>query len=224
MKKIKENKYIKNLITAVFAIAVYLIFGIMSFPNKDTVNSFNTVYYVLSAFFTVGVMIFLYFDDLKKDFKEFFKKPAVNLLKCFLVFLVCFIIVVIGNNVTYLITNTRNANTIFLIFPNMKMLLYYTMFVMVFYMPFVESMVFDKALHKIFNNKILFVILSGILFGLMQIGLNFSEPLLLVSTVPYMIIQMIIASLYLKKENVFFPIFTWVIYYIVQVFIQYMVL
>lgn len=222
----KENKKLnkvinKNIITSFISIIIYLIFGIISFPNKDSINDFNVSYYVILALFTFGVLLFLYFKELKNDFNSFFKRPLKNILTSIGFFIICYIILILVNSIIYSLPafSELYLNTEKMIFPNMKFLLAYTLFAMLVYTPFVESIIFNKALNNIFKNKILFIIISGILFGLFQTGMNFNI-LLVVASIPYILIQMIVAFVYSNKKNIFYPIFIWFFYYAVQLFIQ----
>ncbi len=218
--KKKQNIFRNKYIVAIFSILIYLIFGIMSFPTSSSVDDFNALYYIILGIFTLFVLVFLYFGDIKSEFKDFKKHFFKNILLCFGIFICCFLIVIIGNNLTFLITNVKNANTISLIFPNMKSLLFYTLFVMIIYTPIVESIIFNKAIGNLIKNRILFVIVSGVLFGIMQVGIDFNNPSVIISSIPYMIVGMLITTMYVKKKNIFFPVFTWIIYYAVQLFIQ----
>ena len=221
MKTNKKTSIIKNkYVISIFAILIYVFFGIVSFPNSESVKDFNLLYYVLLAIFTLFILSFIYFKDIKNDFNKFKKNIFKNILLCFGVFICCFLIVIIGNNLTFMITHVKDANTISLIFPNMKTLLYYTLFVMLIYTPIVESLIFNKTLKNLIKNDILFTIVSALLFGLMQIGINLSNVNTIISSIPYMIVGAIMAILYVKKKNIFFPIVTWFIYYSFQLFIQ----
>ena len=71
----------KNKIVSTILLIIYLIFGIMAFPNMDNVNNFNSIYYIVSAIFTLSFVLFFTKDDLKKEFKEFKKNIKTYLLK-----------------------------------------------------------------------------------------------------------------------------------------------
>lgn len=224
MKKINNNskkKLSKDLIVSFISIVIYLIFGILSFPNKDSVKDFNVLYYVVLALFTFSVLIFLHSKELKEECKAFFKKPVKNILLSLGICIICYMVLIIINSVIYSLPAFENIylNTEKIIFPNMKALLAYTIFAMLIYTPFVESMIFSKVLNKIFKNKVLFIVISGLLFGLFQTGLDFNI-LLLVASIPYILIQMIISFVYTKHKNIFYPIFILFFYYAIQLFIQ----
>lgn len=220
MKKPVIDDSKRGVIFAIFAMFVYLFFGIMAFPSKESVGDFNVVYYILCGVFTVLILMFLYFDELKKEAKDFFKKPFSKILKCFLIAVLFMVIIIVGNNLTYMITKESFANSRNLIFPNMKLLFWYTVFVMVIYTPFVESIIFNKSLSKVIKNRAAFVIVSGVCFGLLQVGVDASNLMSVISALPYVVIGIIISFIYVKKQNTFFPIFIWFFYYAFQVIVQ----
>ncbi len=216
MNKIK-NTSVTNIVIPLIAIVIYLIFGVMSFPTEGKTSSFNVLYYVVCAIFTMTVMIFLYKKELKEDFKAFSKKFVKNILICFSIMLILYAILCVANNFIYYAFGYSKISTDSIVFPNMNNLIFYTMFVMVIYNPFIESIIFNLSLKKIINNKILFIVISAVLFGFMQVGMQMS---MIVYSIPYVLIGAVMALLYEKKKNIFFPIFTWVIYYAIQLFIQ----
>lgn len=216
MNKIK-NMSVTNIVIPLIAIVIYLIFGIMSFPTEGNTGSFNVLYYVVCAVFTMTMMIFLYKKELKEDFKAFSKKFVKNILICFSIMLILYAILCVANNFIYYIFGYSKINTDSIVFPNMNNLIFYTMFVMVIYNPFIESVIFNLSLNKIINNKILFIIISSVLFGFMQVGM---QMFMIVYSIPYILIGAVITILYIKKKNIFYPIFTWVIYYAIQLFLQ----
>ena len=212
----------KNKIVSIVLLIIYLIFGIMAFPNMDNVNNFNSLYYIVSAIFTLSFVLFFTKDDLKKEFKEFKKNIIKNLLYCFIIFICMFLIVTLSNFLIDKLLGWEEINSSKLIFPNINSMFLYTLFVLLIYAPFIEGIIFTKIIKNIIKNKIAWILISGILFGLLQIGFDFSSYSSLIFSLPYIIIGILVSFIYEKKENVFYPIFIWFFYYLFQFFIQYM--
>ena len=217
MTKSKQDNIKRNIIMPIIAIFVYLFIGIMAFPKKENIGNFSISYYIICAIFTLIIMFSLFKDDIKNDIKDFKKNIFKNLLTCLLTMLIAYVILCVANNLIYYSFGYSKIGTDSLVFPNMNNLVFYTIFVMVIYNPFVESMVFNLALKKIFNNNIIFIIISSISFGIMQVGIKLN---MIIYAIPYILIAALISMLYVKKRNIFYPIFTWFIYYAVQLFIQ----
>lgn len=71
--------------------------------------------------------------------------------------------------------------------------------------PFVEEIVFRKSLRKVFNNNILFIICSGILFGLVHNLTSLSSGQILY-IIPYGAFGAVFAYMYVKTNSIFVPI------------------
>ena len=80
----------------------------------------------------------------------------------------------------------------------------YTVFASCIFAPFVEEVIFRKCLGKVFNNDILFIIVSGFLFGfahtLASIGMGLNQMLYII---PYGVFGGIFAYIYCKTKNIF---------------------
>ena len=213
-----------NKIVSIILLIVYFIFGVMAFPNKETVNNFNTLYYIVSAIFTLTFILFFTKDELKKEFKKFNKNIKKNLLFCFAIFISMFLIVTLSNFLIDILFGWNNINTDTLIFPNIKPMLLYTIFVLLIYTPFTEGIIFTKILKNIIKNKILWILISGILFGILQTGFDIFSFSSLIFSLPYIFIGILVSFIYEEKKNVFYPIFIWFFYYLFQFFVQYMAL
>ena len=214
----------KNKIVSIVLLIIYLIFGIMAFPNMDNVNNFNSLYYIVSAIFTLSFVLFFTKDDLKIEFKEFKKNIIKNLLYCFIIFICMFLIVTLSNFLIDKLLGWEEINSSKLIFPNINSMFLYTLFVLLIYAPFIEGIIFTKIIKNIIKNKIAWILISGILFGLLQIGFDFSSYSSLIFSLPYIFIGILVSFIYEEKKNVFYPIFIWFFYYLFQFFVQYMAL
>lgn len=74
--------------------------------------------------------------------------------------------------------------------------------------PFVEEGIFRLGISKIIKNKHLFIIISGLVFGFLHIfptDLNITYAL--ISSIPYVTMGMILAYIYKKEDNIYYPIF-----------------
>ena len=140
------------------------------------------------------------------------------------IFICMFLIVTLSNFLIDKLLGWEEINSSKLIFPNINSMFLYTLFVLLIYAPFIEGIIFTKIIKNIIKNKIAWILISGILFGLLQIGFDFSSYSSLIFSLPYIIIGILVSFIYEKKENVFYPIFIWFFYYLFQFFVQYMAL
>ena len=80
----------------------------------------------------------------------------------------------------------------------------YMIFSSCIYAPFTEEMVFRKSLRNCFNNKVLYILLSGLIFGSMHL-LSASSIVELVFLIPYSALGCAFAYMYSKTDNIFVP-------------------
>lgn len=87
---------------------------------------------------------------------------------------------------------------------SLKMFPVYTVFASCIFAPFVEEVIFRKCLGKVFNNDILFIVVSGFLFGfahtLASIGMGLNQMLYII---PYGLFGCVFAYMYRKTNNIF---------------------
>lgn len=72
--------------------------------------------------------------------------------------------------------------------------------------PVVEEGIFRLGLKKVINNKIAFIVISGLIFGFLHIfptDLNLTYAL--VTSIPYVAIGCTLAYIYTKEENIYYP-------------------
>lgn len=82
----------------------------------------------------------------------------------------------------------------------------YIFFSAVIYAPIVEELVFRYSFKKIFSNKWIFIILSGLIFGGMHVFNNFENLTDLLYIIPYSAPGIVFAYMLEKSDNVFVPI------------------
>ena len=216
----KDKNKIKKVILNLIVFIIYLVFGIASFPNKKSVSNFNVMYFAICLIFTSIIITLIYKDDLKKELSSFRKDTKKNLLECFKVFIILFLITIFSNFIIDKLIGWTKIGTDSLIFPNMSSIAIYTILVLCIYMPFSEGIIFTKTINNIFDIKRFWPIISGVIYSIMQAGFKFNNMVFLASKIPYIIIGIIVAKVYDKNKNVFYPIFIWLFYYVFQLLIQ----
>lgn len=218
VKKENEKNY-ANIIINLILILLYLFIGVLSFPKEG--QNFNQWYYLVIGILFLIIVNLVYYKDIKSDimiFKQNFIKNFLNvLLKGFL----CVIVVLIGNFLKDLLFGWIQMSSYELIYPNIGRYTLYVAFVMILYTPIVEGIIFNKSIHNIIKNDALFVILASIIYGIMQVGIQFNDMLSVISIIPYVLFFSVISVTYVKKKNIIFPILIWMIYSIITFLIQY---
>lgn len=86
--------------------------------------------------------------------------------------------------------------------------------------PFEEEMLFRKIFRDIFDNKFLFITLSGLIFGLLHVVGVSNNLMEMIYFVPYGILGGTFAYIYTKTDNIWIPILVHIIHNTLLVSIQ----
>ena len=85
--------------------------------------------------------------------------------------------------------------------------------------PIQEELVFRKSFRDVFKNNILYIFMSGFVFGLLHV-IEFTNPLELLYIIPYSALGCAFAYIYTKTNNIWLPIIIHILHNSIQVFIQ----
>ena len=217
----KKNK--KNTIKAITTITLYLLYqlnfivylieGIMlkishgevSFssinkPLRITIFGITDLIYVL-------IIILMFKEDIKKgliDLKKHFNERTTLALKCW--FIGC-IIMVISSFIISLITKQDLSKNEEAVRDTIKLAPIYMLFTCSIVAPILEEMVFRKSINIFIKNKIFFIIVSGLCFGLLHIIGTITSPLDFLYIIPYGAMGSAFAYLLYETDNITLPIF-----------------
>ena len=191
------NKY-------VCLIAFIICLGILLFGSKII-----TEFWMLIVFYVVilSLMIGVFYKQLIHDFKIFksyFKEYFVLILKTWGKALVLIMITTI---IIQIITHTTQANNQIALQNSFNSNPVFIAILAMFYAPIAEELMFRGVFRKFIKNKKLFVIVSGVVFGLMHV-IDDSKTLAEFSyVVVYSILGMYLAGIYAKTNNLCTNIF-----------------
>lgn len=160
----------------------FLMFGIdtESLPLVGKI-----IYLIFFYILMMTIILIIYNKKISKDYKDMKKNNIKYFSKYIKYWLICLFIMMASNLIiNFFITNSLPSNEeaireTFDISP------IYVFFSAVIYAPIVEELVFRLSIKKIFNNKWLFVIISGLFFGGMHIFSDFNSLADLLYIIPY---------------------------------------
>lgn len=150
------------------------------------------------------IMLFIFYSksikenlkDLKLNFKSYIKDN-------FKYYVIGLLIMIISNIIISFFIEGNSTNET-LIREYINIMPIYMIFSSCIYAPFTEEMVFRKSLRNCFNNKVLYILLSGLIFGSMHL-LSASSIVELVFLIPYSSLGCVFAYMYYKTNNIFVP-------------------
>ena len=212
--KDKFNVLIKGVGVFLLYILVPYILDLF-LPSLTKSNSFELLYRFMFLFLMLIFFVLIYRKDLLNDLKAFKKDKKKVLLNALIFFGLMLVgIAVISLVVTSITGNAsgtsyESSSVIDSLFQENKLLMIFYVFVISL---FTEQIVFRKVFKDIINNKLFFVIFSGLIYGIFQIGYNISSVNDLLVLLPYTYIGIIVSASYSKTDNIFTPCFVYLLY------------
>lgn len=208
-KNEKTNRVVKGLLVlfSYFAFQVLQILPIVIFNiDFDKLNIiFQSTYLIFTQALYLAFLIFMYRNDLKKNWKDFKKNHKKYFKDYFKFFYILIILVMVTNLVIMLITNNNDgAENQQQIIDILKKSPVYAYIAAVMFAPVIEELIFRKSFRDILPDKfkILFIVFSGVVFGLMHV-IPFSNPQELLYLISYSIPGIILGYVFVKSDNLF---------------------
>ncbi|MBR5662976.1 MAG: CPBP family intramembrane metalloprotease [Bacilli bacterium] len=199
----KENKWIKALLWLLlicFYIFINIMFGsIIKSLNIKNHLLLNTVY-IISEIIITGILVYLYRNDFKGKFKELNSKEGnkkiTSSIKIWLLGLLGMVIFnIFLSTIIKDIAENESLNR-----DTLKDLSFYAYTTMIILTPICEEIIFRLSPSKMFNNKYIYIIFSGLMFGFAHVFLSSGIQMLYI--LPYTSLGIAFSSIYANKQNI----------------------
>ena len=138
-----------------------------------------------------------------KNGKEYFQNFSENFKQSFKYWLVGFAIMAISNIIITFVLKQTIAGNEELVRSYIDTSPLLMIFSTVIYAPICEELTFRKSIKDAINNKYIYILTSGLLFGFLHIVSYINTPLDLVYLIPYASLGIVFATLYYKTNNIF---------------------
>ena len=130
------------------------------------------------------IMLFIFYNkSIKENLKDFKSNFKTYIKDNFKYYVIGLLVMIISNIIISFFVEGNSTNET-LIREYINIMPIYMIFSSCIYAPFAEEMVFRKSLRNCFNNKVLYILLSGLIFGSMHL-LSASSIVELVFLVSY---------------------------------------
>ena len=213
--KTKSNTLPKIVITLV-VLVLYIVW--LQFFGSTELSFYNFLIHLIFLF----ILGFIYHKDLLNGWTELKKKPTGK--KIGLILLYALIFFVVGTVFGGIIRNVASdydasTNQLYLLFPKVPWGTLFVCFSTIFFYPIIETLVFQKSLRDVINNKYVFVILAATLNLFFQVQNNptFSEIL---KASPVVLMSIVSSIIYLRKDNIMYVISARMVYNLIICLIQ----
>lgn len=196
-----ENKDTKTYIKSIILIIV-LLFTSLIYPRLNIAKHVSE--YIIYAVITILVIAFNYKELISNFiiFKNNLKKYVPFILKRYLLMIALMaaasVPIILFNNAK-VSSNQDIINNMFTKIPILMLVL------STLYAPFVEENIFRLSLSKLFNNKTVFIIVSGVLFGIMHMITKMTSAVDILYIFQYSVLGMSLAKAYKDTNNIYVP-------------------
>ena len=199
LRKLPDLKIIHSYSNYIYIIVFAICMGIMFGIPRLTDNTYilNSLYIVILA-----ITLFIFRKDLSRDFKYFrnyFREYNSFVLKTFIKsFIVMFVLslsIKLYTNISSP-TNQVDINNSFKYMPVIISLL------ALVYAPLAEEIMFRGFIRKIFDKKWVFIIVSGVLFGIVHVIDDFQSVNELLYILLYSSLGCFLAYTYYETKNI----------------------
>lgn len=189
-----EHNYKWYVYLIILVISLIIMFGL---SNIFT----NNLELIISYIFIFLMVTFIFRKDLKRDFsyfKKYFREYDSYVFKMYGKSLVILFILSISIKLTTGINNATNQETLNELFVKTPILI---SLLSIIYAPVAEELLFRGVFRKVINNKWLFIILSGFLFGVAHVIDDFQSIEELLYIFVYSSLGCFLAAVYYKTNN-----------------------
>ena len=210
------QKHTKEVFIALLVIFMYLFYSyLLPIPfymlgiNIDKLSTiYKIIYLLLTETLFILIIFLIYKKDMLTDWNEF-KKNWKKLLDEYFKYWVIMLVLMYASNFLILFIQklchhkeaiANNEEAVRKILNNYPI---YMIITAVLLGPIEEEIVFRKTCKKIFSDRWVFIIFSGLFFGLMHVVLSMKEPFDLLYIISYSIPGWVFAYVYDKSKNIF---------------------
>ena len=208
----KLKDYTKLLIISISTITIYelksFIEIIILFINKVNIKNMTptakTIYLILCEIMIISIIALINNEKLKKDFLNFKKKWKEYFEKYLIYYIISLMVMIISNIFISKLTGSIAGNEQG-IRNTLNKLPIYMVFSAVITAPFTEEMVFRQSIKNIIQNKTIFILASGLIFGGLHVIGNINTIYDLLYLIPYCAPGFAFAYILSESDNIFVP-------------------
>lgn len=201
----------KSILKGILGLSLYFILNFFTYlplyllgiSSSNLGVTGRVIYVTIYEFLTLLIIFMIFNKEIVKDFKIFkqnFKKFFNKYFKYWFLLLFLMITSNIIIQIIYPGSSSGNEDSIRKTF---ELAPFYTFISASLFAPFVEEIIFRMSIRKIFKNKYLFILLSGLIFGGLHLLGNVNTPYDYLYLLPYCLPGFVLAYVYYKSDNIF---------------------
>lgn len=202
---------IKEIIIGLLALLMYfLLISAETLPFKIVGVDINImpswlkiIYLIIYEIMVIAIMLLIFNKKIVKDFKDILINHKEYYSKYFKYYLIGLAIMLISNSIIIYIFESGMSSNEEAIRDLFKVSPLYIYFSSVIYAPIVEELTFRQGIRNIIGKNILFILVSGLLFGGLHVITDVNNLVDLLYIIPYSSLGIVFAYMLYKTDNIF---------------------
>lgn len=212
--KNKENykNIFKNILIGIFTIITYFFLSIIKTPilnlfgiNSNSNQLLKSISLILYLIFILILLILINIKSIKEDIKDIKKNHKKYFSKYIKYWFFATIIMMFSNLIINFLNGGNIASNEQSIRESFKTAPIYIIFASVIFAPISEELVFRKGLRNIISSPIIFILVSGLIFGGLHVVGNINSWIDILYLIPYSVHGLVFAYILYKTDNVLVP-------------------
>ena len=198
MNKIRQ--LIKTLIIFVAYLTYTLIFGFLL--ESIGINNQTFIYFIADFIFLFSIFL-VYKNDLREALINLKKNFSIKKLifKIILWVIIIFGVNILGGIITEVLLPGLSSDNNSIMLQSFEII--YMAFKTLIFAIIAEELVFKKSVREVVSNKILFIILSSVIYAIINIGYSdWTSISILPDLIGYFLFACITSILYIKYDNI----------------------
>lgn len=200
------KKILKNILIFISYFIYDILIKVLLYACNINYYALDLKYKVITTFLIeityIILIIILFRKELKQDLIDFKNNYKKYLSKNILIYILGILLMFVSNTIISRLTNQTLSGNEEIIRSNIDKYPLYVCFSAIIYAPFIEEIIFRKSIKNLFKNKYLFIIISGLIFGIVHIS-NYNDINEIIHCIPYIIMGIDFAYIYHKTNNIF---------------------
>lgn len=214
-------EYIKNhskYIKFVFIIVLFFFGSLLqlipiSIFKIKTIDSVTNIYLnTFSNVIILLILLYIYRKSLKEDWKNFIKNKS-ELFDVGFKYWFIGLMAMVGFNILINIFSpneiANNEESIRNMLTSIPLLMFINTTTLA---PFIEELIFRKSFREVIKNNILFILMSGIVFGSLHVVFDIKNAYDYLYLLPYCSLGIAFSYMYYKSKNIMVPILMHIIH------------
>lgn len=207
----KLQDYMKNALLGIVALLIYfilpdiegIVFYLLDMDTSTLSITIKVLYTIIYNIFIMALIILVLHKSIETDWIDMKKNHKNYFQKYFKYWLIGLLIMMVSNLIISFISSggiAGNQESIEKLFDVNPLYVYFSA---VIFAPVIEELLFRRAIYNIIPQKIIFIFISGIVFGGLHIIGNIDAWYDILYLIPYSSLGIAFAYILTKTNNIF---------------------